>query len=111
MRERGEATTAAVQTHLPENDEYKQTFAMLFRNPAITAEITAWLATALVLLLLLYLHLLPALLGGLVVFDDLHFPSNRLADGSLCTLFTSPEVPGRADGFIGAVGVSFLTAV
>ena len=22
-----------------------------------------------------------------------------------------PEVPGRADGFIGAVGVSFLTAV
>lgn len=39
VRERGEATTAAVQTHLPENDEYKQTFAMLFRNPAITAEI------------------------------------------------------------------------
>jgi hypothetical protein len=22
-----------------------------------------------------------------------------------------PEVPGRADGFVGAVGVSFLTAV
>jgi NAD(P)-dependent dehydrogenase (short-subunit alcohol dehydrogenase family) len=39
VRERGEATTAAVQTHLPENDEYKSTFAMLFRNPAITAEI------------------------------------------------------------------------
>lgn len=39
VRERGEATTAAVQTHLPENDEYKGTFAMLFRNPAITAEI------------------------------------------------------------------------
>ena len=39
VRERGEATTAAVQTHLPENAEYKQTFAMLFRNPAITAEI------------------------------------------------------------------------
>ena len=39
VRERGEATTAAVQTHLPENDDYKQTFAMLFRNPAITAEI------------------------------------------------------------------------
>jgi NAD(P)-dependent dehydrogenase (short-subunit alcohol dehydrogenase family) len=38
VRERGEATTAAVQTHLPENEEYKQTFAMLFRNPAITAE-------------------------------------------------------------------------
>ncbi len=34
-------------------------------------------------------------LGSLVVFDDLHFPSNRLADGSLCTLFTSPEIPGR----------------
>ncbi|WP_333838353.1 SDR family NAD(P)-dependent oxidoreductase [Novosphingobium sp.] len=39
VRERGEATTAAVQTHLPENEEYKQTFAMLFRNPAITAEV------------------------------------------------------------------------
>jgi 5'-methylthioadenosine phosphorylase len=38
----------------------------------------------------------PALeLGSLVVFDDLHFPANRLADGSLCTLFTSPEIPGR----------------
>ncbi|WP_374528926.1 SDR family NAD(P)-dependent oxidoreductase [Novosphingobium sp.] len=39
VRERGEATTAAVQTHLPENPEYKATFAMLFRNPAITEEI------------------------------------------------------------------------
>jgi purine nucleoside phosphorylase len=34
-------------------------------------------------------------LGSLIVFDDLHFPSNRLADGSLCTLFTGPEIPGR----------------
>lgn len=39
VRERGEATTLAVQDHLPENPEYKQTFAMLFRNPAITEEI------------------------------------------------------------------------
>lgn len=39
VKERGEATTAAVQTHLAENPEYKATFAMLFRNPAITAEI------------------------------------------------------------------------
>ena len=39
MRERGEATTLAVQDHLPENPEYKQTFAMLFRNPAVTDEI------------------------------------------------------------------------
>jgi hypothetical protein len=28
-----------VQDHLPENPEYKATFAMLFRNPAITDEI------------------------------------------------------------------------
>jgi 5'-methylthioadenosine phosphorylase len=34
-------------------------------------------------------------LGSLVVFGDLHFPSNRLPDGSLCTLFTGPEIPGR----------------
>jgi purine nucleoside phosphorylase len=38
----------------------------------------------------------PALpLGSLIVFDDLHFPSNRLPDGSLCTLHTEPGVPGR----------------
>ncbi len=39
VRERGEATTLAVQDHLPENPEYKATFAMLFKNPAITDEI------------------------------------------------------------------------
>ena len=39
VKERGEAMTAAVQTHLPENPEYKDSFAMLFRNPAITQEI------------------------------------------------------------------------
>jgi 5'-methylthioadenosine phosphorylase len=38
----------------------------------------------------------PALpLGSLVVFDDLHFPVNRLPDGSLCTLHTEPGAPGR----------------
>jgi 5'-methylthioadenosine phosphorylase len=35
-------------------------------------------------------------LGTLIVFDDLHFPSNRLPDGSLCTLHTQPGKPGRA---------------
>jgi purine nucleoside phosphorylase len=34
--------------------------------------------------------------GSLVVFDDLHFPSNRLADGSLCTFFSEPADPRRA---------------
>jgi 5'-methylthioadenosine phosphorylase len=29
-------------------------------------------------------------LGSLVVFDDLHFPVNRLPDGTLCTFFTEP---------------------
>src|SRR6516165_148924 len=29
-------------------------------------------------------------LGSLVVFDDLHFISNRLPDGTLCTFFTEP---------------------
>ena len=33
-------------------------------------------------------------LGGLVVFDDLHFISNRLPDGSLCTFF---DTPGESD--------------
>ncbi len=35
-------------------------------------------------------------LGSLVVFDDLHFPSNRMPDGSLCTFFTEPGDPDRA---------------
>lgn len=35
-------------------------------------------------------------LGELVVFDDLHFVSNRLPDGSLCTFHTEPGAPGRA---------------
>jgi purine nucleoside phosphorylase len=34
-------------------------------------------------------------LGSLVLFDDLHFPSNRLPDGSLCTFFTTPGDPLR----------------
>lgn len=38
----------------------------------------------------------PALeLASLLVFDDLHFPSNRLPDGSLCTFFTEPGDPRR----------------
>lgn len=35
-------------------------------------------------------------LGSLVVFDDLHFLSNRLPDGSLCTFFTEPGDSARA---------------
>jgi purine nucleoside phosphorylase len=34
-------------------------------------------------------------LGSLVVFDDLHFISNRLSDGSLCTFFVEPGDPAR----------------
>jgi purine nucleoside phosphorylase len=34
-------------------------------------------------------------LGGLVLFDDLHFPSNRMPDGSLATFFSQPGDPAR----------------
>lgn len=34
-------------------------------------------------------------LGSLIVFDDLHFISNRLPDGSLCTFFVEPGDPMR----------------
>jgi purine nucleoside phosphorylase len=34
-------------------------------------------------------------LGSLVCFDDLHFLSNRLPDGSLCTFFDTPGDPAR----------------
>lgn len=33
--------------------------------------------------------------GSLVVFDDLYFPSNRLPDGRLATLYTEPGDPRR----------------
>jgi 5'-methylthioadenosine phosphorylase len=35
-------------------------------------------------------------LGSLIVFDDLHFISNRLPDGGLCTFFDQPGDPQRA---------------
>jgi 5'-methylthioadenosine phosphorylase len=35
-------------------------------------------------------------LGSLVVFGDVHFLSNRLPDGSLCTFHTEPGDPARA---------------
>ena len=45
----------------------------------------------------------PALeLGSLIVFDDLHFLSNRLPDGSLCTLHTRPGGEGRAHWVFGS---------
>jgi 5'-methylthioadenosine phosphorylase len=34
-------------------------------------------------------------LGSLIVFDDLHFLANRLADGSLCTFHDTPAAAGR----------------
>jgi purine nucleoside phosphorylase len=34
-------------------------------------------------------------LGGLILFDDLHFPVNRLPDGSLCTLYPEAGDPER----------------
>jgi 5'-methylthioadenosine phosphorylase len=34
-------------------------------------------------------------LGSLIVFDDLHFLMNRLAGGSLCTLYDTPGDPAR----------------
>jgi purine nucleoside phosphorylase len=34
-------------------------------------------------------------LGSLICFDDLHFPANRLPDGSLCTFFAEPGDPQR----------------
>src|SRR5437588_5704915 len=34
-------------------------------------------------------------LGSLVVFDDLHFTSNRLPDGTLCMFFLEPGAPRR----------------
>ena len=34
-------------------------------------------------------------LGTLIAFDDLYFPSNRLPDGSLCTMHNTPGAAGR----------------
>jgi purine nucleoside phosphorylase len=34
-------------------------------------------------------------LGELIVFDDLHFPVNRLPDGEICSFFNEPGDPSR----------------
>ncbi len=54
-------------------------------------------------------------LGSVVVFDDFYFPSNRLPDGSLCTLFDTPAEPGRghyifAEPFAGPLREKLLAA-
>jgi len=54
-------------------------------------------------------------LGSLVVFDDLHFLGNRLADGSLCTLYDAPGDPRRGhwifeDPFTPGVRAALLEA-
>jgi purine nucleoside phosphorylase len=55
-------------------------------------------------------------LGSLVVFDDLHFISNRLPDGTLCTFFTEPGDPQRGHWilhggpFSGGVRAALLAA-
>jgi len=53
-------------------------------------------------------------LGSLVVFDDLHFLANRLADGGLCTLHDTPGAPGRGhwifEGPFSAAGREALLA-
>jgi purine nucleoside phosphorylase len=41
-------------------------------------------------------------LGSLVCFDDLHFLSNRLADGALCTFFDRPGDPRRGHWIFGS---------
>src|SRR3954467_13057253 len=40
-------------------------------------------------------------LGSLIVFDDLHFLANRLADGSLCTFHDTPGATGRGHWIFG----------
>jgi purine nucleoside phosphorylase len=40
-------------------------------------------------------------LGSLIVFDDLHFLVNRMADGSLCTFHDAPGAPGRGHWIFG----------
>jgi purine nucleoside phosphorylase len=62
-------------------------------------------------------------LGELVVFDDLHFLANRLPDGSICSLYDQPGMPGRGhwvyespfsqplrQALLGGAGAAGLTA-
>jgi purine nucleoside phosphorylase len=58
-------------------------------------------------------------LGGLILFDDLHYPVNRLPDGSLCTLYPEPGDPQRghwiyegpfSDGVRGALAEGIAAA-
>jgi purine nucleoside phosphorylase len=50
-------------------------------------------------------------LGSLMVFDDLHFLANRLADGSMCTFHDTPGAPGRGHWIFGSPFSAGLRAV
>jgi purine nucleoside phosphorylase len=50
-------------------------------------------------------------LGSLIVFDDLHFLTNRLADGSLCTFYDSPGDPLRGHWIYGSPFADGLRSV
>ena len=79
------------------------------------SEIVAWFATAFVLLLLLYLHLLPALIAGLVVFTLVNFLTpllkNRMIWGDGPRLLAVSIIAAAIIGLIillGTLAIGFL---
>jgi len=50
-------------------------------------------------------------LAGVMLFDDIYFPENRLPEGDICTFFTEPARPGRAHYIFASPFSSYLRAV
>ena len=73
-------------------------------------DLAAWFASALVLLLLLYLHLLPALLSGLLVFTLVNLLTpllrNRMLWGDGPRLLAVSIIAAAVIGLIVLLGVS-----
>lgn len=80
-----------------------------------TREIIAWLASAAMLLLLLYLHLLPALLAGLLVFTLVNsltpLLDNRMLWGDGARLLAVSIIAAAVIGLIALLGVLSTSVV
>ena len=76
-------------------------------QPVTRYEIAAWAVTGLALILVLTLHLLTALLGGLLVYELVHALARRLHSGRLSSAGARMVVAG----LLSAAIITVITAI
>src|SRR5262245_25271207 len=76
-------------------------------GPLTRHEIAAWTLTGIALILVLHLHLLTALLGGLLVYELVHILARQLRFANI----SSANARVVAVGVLSGVIIAFVTAV